>query len=238
MKKHFISYGDHNYLNSKARISAEAKNFGFDTVAIFEPQDLSEEFIKQTRPFIHESRGGGYWIWKAYILKETLGGIEEGDLLVYADAGCHINIHGKPRFQEYIDLLDTNDTGIISFEMPGLKEEYYTTESVFEYFSIGKDDLLRKSGQFVANTLIMKKCDKLINLIEEFYEIAVSRPDLFSDQYNNLNRSEIFIDHRHDQSIFGLLRKRMGSIVIKDETWAENFDELIHVPILAKRIRG
>ena len=48
----------------------------------------------------------------------------------------------------------------------------------------------------------------------------------------------MIINHRHDQSILGILRKKYKSLVIRDETWAEDFRTLSHVPILATRIRN
>ena len=39
------------------------------------------------------------------IIKQSLLDISENDILIYCDAGCKINLKGKKRFDEYIDLL-------------------------------------------------------------------------------------------------------------------------------------
>ena len=41
---------------------------------------------------LEEPRGGGYWVWKPLIVREALCGLEDGDVLLYCDAGC--TLHG------------------------------------------------------------------------------------------------------------------------------------------------
>ena len=235
---YFISYGNQNYKNSKDRIRQEAHNMGFDSVKIFGPENISEDFVRKTYPYISHPRGAGYWLWKAFFLKNTLDEMNENDFCIYADAGCHLNIHGKKRLVEYLKMISDDESGIISFEMPGLLEEMYTNEMVFEYFNIDKESPLRKTSQYVGGILIIKKCLNTSQIVDEYYKIAVERPDLFSDIHNNYKKTDVFRDHRHDQSILGILRKKYKSLVIRDETWAEDFRTLSHVPILATRIRN
>ena len=235
---YFISYGNHNYKSSKDRIKQEAHNMGFDSVKIFGPENISEDFVRKTYPYISHPRGAGYWLWKSFFLKNTLDEMNENDFCIYADAGCHLNIHGKKRLVEYLKMISDDESGIISFEMPGLLEEMYTNEMVFEYFNIDKESPLRKTSQYVGGILIIKKCLNTSQIVDEYYKIAVERPDLFSDIHNNYKKTDVFRDHRHDQSILGILRKKYKSLVIRDETWAEDFRTLSHVPILATRIRN
>jgi len=235
---HFITYGNDNYHNSKIRIANEARNFGFDTVTTYGPESLTKEFLDSTSPHINHPRGGGYWLWKSIIIKNKLESINDGDILVYADAGCHINIHGKQRFNEYLNMFENTELGILSFELTGLTETMYTNESVFDFFGIGEGDEMRNSSQLSATILIMKKNDHCLNLIDELYKISTTKPEIFSDIHNNYKRHKDFRDHRHDQSVFGILRKKMGSVIIPDETWAVDFNTLMHIPILATRIRG
>lgn len=236
---YFFSYGDSNYRNSKERIFNEAKNFGFDDVKVYGPENISKEFYDKTSPHISHSRGCGYWLWKSFFLKNTFDKMKDNDICVYADAGCHVNIHGKKRFQEYIDMINKNETGILSFDLGGFLEKMYTNEKAFEYFNIEKDnEYVRGSGILMATIMIMRKCDHTVKLIDEYYKIALESPEIFSDIYNEYKRTPEFRDHRHDQSIFSILRKLRGSVVIPDETYAINWNDLIEIPILSTRIRG
>ena len=64
------------------------------------------------------TRGGGYWIWKPYIISKMLEQINENDILVYIDAGCHINItkESKQRFNEYINMINNSKCGLLRFQ--------------------------------------------------------------------------------------------------------------------------
>lgn len=235
---HFFSYGDDNYRSSKYRIKQEALRMGFDFVDVYGPENLEKEFVQKTSPYIFHRRGAGYWLWKPYFLKKKMDLMNEGDYLIYADAGCHVNIYGKKRLDEYFEILDNHESGTLSLEMSYFAEETYTTEKVFEYFGVDDSSNIRKDGQFVGGILFFKKNKNSIDMINKFYESAIDDPKIFSDEYNNFKRKEIFVDNRHDQSVFSVLRKLKGTAKIADETFSQNWKELLHVPILATRIRN
>ena len=233
--KYFISYGNDNFLNSKKRIKNEAEQSGFfDKVDIFSPEDLSKEFIQTTFPYINHHRGGGYWIWKIFFIKKYFDEMKEDDILVYADAGCIINKKGEKRMNEYIEMINNSEYGILSFDT-NIPEKKYTNEKVMEFFKVSEQ--YKNSGQLMSTILFLRKCKHSTNLVNTYYDIAITNPSLFSDEYNNYKRTFDFIDHRHDQSIFSILRKIKGSIVIPDETWSNDFSTLLHIPILATRLR-
>jgi hypothetical protein len=235
--KVFFSYGDEKYKNSKNRIKLEAENSGFfDKINIFSRQDISDDFLEKTTPFIDHPRGGGYWLWKPFFLKKLFDEINDGDIVIYADAGCHINANGRNRFEYLIELLDLNPCGILGYRIQ--PEDEYTNEKVFEHFSIEKNDWIRNSRQLMATILYLKKCPNTTNIVNEYYETAIKFPNLFSDDYNEYKKTAVFKDHRHDQSILSILRKKYGCVIIPDETFANDWRELMHVPILATRIRN
>ena len=98
----------------------------FNNVNVYSPQAIFESFRARTMPFISYPRGGGYWLCKSFLLKQTFDKIKLNDICVYADAGCHINIHGKQRLQEYYDTVNSDESGIISFHLVDLQKEMYT----------------------------------------------------------------------------------------------------------------
>ena len=117
-----ITYGDKNYKNQKKRIYKSCIQFGFDNVQIYSPKDICKEFYKKTTPYIKAKRGGGFWLWKAYILNKVFQEIEIGDIVLYLDAGFHINLNGKKRFNYYVNFMDLNK-GILSFSLNNLMFE-------------------------------------------------------------------------------------------------------------------
>lgn len=65
----------------------KAKEIGvFDNVCGYSEFDVTEELAK-TKMFKQE-RGGGYWTWKPDIIYTAMQQMQDGDILVYCDAGC------------------------------------------------------------------------------------------------------------------------------------------------------
>jgi hypothetical protein len=46
-----------------------------------------------------------------------------------------------------------------------------------------------------------------------------------------------FVEHRNDQSIFSLMRKLAGTLILPDETWFKDWDAGADYPIHARRFR-
>lgn len=234
---HFLSYGNHRFANSIQRICKEASEFAeFKTVTGYTESDLREEtdFWAEHGEFIEQNRrGGGYWVWKPYLIRKKLNELEDGDFLVYCDAGCQINMNGKERFLEYIRMLETNESGygILSFELP-YKETQWTKNAIFDYFMC--EDSVRESHQNITTTIIIKKNAHSMHLIDMWNK------SMLHELINDVTETEHldFCENRHDQSIFSVLVKTYGSVKLQDEVYFTNWEDSRNYPFLAKRIWG
>ena len=71
----------------------------------------------------------------------------------------------------------------------------------------------------MASVIILRKTQHTIDLINKWLS--------YSETYNLINDTKSYVehsnfkDHRHDQSIYSLLVKKYGTILIKDETYFE-----------------
>jgi len=235
---HFITYGDKKYQKSKKIIYNEAKNTDwFNTVTMYGPEDLDEKFQHKFKNILSKSRIAGYGIWRPYIIKKKLDEINDNDILVYLDAGCTINKYGNSRFFKYIELLKKSDKSIISFQMPHI-EKIWTTKEIFNYFDIDLNSKIANTGQILDGILIMKKNKNLIKMNDIWFKVVYDNPLLFTDYYNK-KQADFFKDNRHEQSIFSLIRKIHGSIILGDETWFVPFGnkESLKYPFWATRRR-
>lgn len=174
------------------------------------------DFWSKHGPFIEANRQGyGFWIWKVYFIRRLMHKMYPNDILVYMDVGCHFNPNGMPRMHEYIAILNSNDIGILSFQLEHM-EKKYTKRALLEYMQPPEDHIT--SNQFMATVVLLKKTNHSMNFIEDWYNLATSHYELI----NNDRRSDEFpefIDHRHDQSMYSLMVKKHGTNGIKDETW-------------------
>jgi hypothetical protein len=216
-KIHFITYANSTYENSRKRIIQEALNFGaFDHIEGFTPETLSPTFKNKHRQVLNEKRGGGYWIWKYHIIYETLSKLNDNDFLVYADAGCSFNIHGKKRFFEYLKLLDESEYGVLSFQLTPHLERCWTAKKVLKHFNVSQNNDILDSGQYMATVIFLQKNKHSMEFAKTLSDLP---SDLFIDVKNKDNEDKSFKDHRHDQSIGSVYRKLFGSVVLNDETY-------------------
>ena len=80
---HLISYGNKEYERSKQRIYEEAiYTHWYDTVTKYGPNDLDNDVKLKFKDILQQRRGGGYWIWKSYIIIKRLREINENDILI------------------------------------------------------------------------------------------------------------------------------------------------------------
>jgi len=235
MTVHFVTFGNEKYKNGRRRIVSEARNFPcFNKIHEFTEFDLMSDhdyWYKHGQFILNNPRGYGYWIWKSYVVKKVLDNIKNDDILIYADSGCTLHPSGIQRLYEYFDMVKSSPCGIVSFGMPHL-EKKYTKMDVIRHFEA--EDLL-ETGQINATAFIIRKCDHTVKLINLWYE-SCDNYHLVDDSPSIVPNSFDFIDHRHDQSIFSLIRKKYGTILLEDETWTSpNWDP--SMPIWASRLK-
>ena len=102
MKKIFIAYADAALAYSLKRIGRQARRLQiFDEVILYTPADLSEEI--KAHPLMQYSRGGGYWLWKPWLIQKTLRDHTPGDIVVYADAGS--TLRKSPEWERLFGLM-------------------------------------------------------------------------------------------------------------------------------------
>ena len=79
----FITYGDKDFdISKKHLLNLAKKSEIFSQCISYSYRDLSSSFKKKYSKILSEKRGGGFWIWKHHIIKESLDLINENDLIV------------------------------------------------------------------------------------------------------------------------------------------------------------
>ena len=193
-KKYFVSYGDTCYKESLERIGREAETLHlFDNVILYTDRSLPEPFSGYARKY---KRGGGYWMWKPWVVWHTLEQMEEGDVLVYADAGCSLFSH--PDWGKYFHRLANSDA--VFFVAEG-KNKKWCKRMVFDSFT-PKCQLWRHAHQIQATFFLVKKTHGN-EVVRRWYEAAIRHPEFFVDASKEEaeHESSAFKEHRHDQSV-------------------------------------
>lgn len=232
MKVHFLAFADSKYEKTKERIRGEAidSNF-FDIIQIYGESDLPENIRKYCT---ENHRGYGFWSWKPFIVEQYLNEIDSGDILVYCDIGCTINLRGSDRFSEYLNALKTQE--IVVFKMPHLESMYTKMDTLIHFDAIE----FSETGQVAATAFCIKKTKTTEIFCRIWNDTTQNHKNLIDDSISITKNSLNFIDHRHDQSIFSILCKKGISDVcfFEEDVWMmidEKFDD--RYPIHGARLK-
>ena len=216
MKTIFATFGgpEQKYYDAVERICGQAKTFNiFDEIIGFTDKDLmaDTEFWEKHKDFFEKyPKGYGYWLWKPYIQHKLLQRLDEGDIVVYADAGCELRPKRISRMREYFDMINNSDKGIVGITL-GFDERHWTKMDVFQQLECRQ--FIEDKYQIIATAFVYKKCANTVAIMEEWYRHSCNY-HLITDHESVLPNAQGFIEHRHDQSLFSLLMKKHGFIQI------------------------
>lgn len=216
-----INYSNDRYRAAQKFNSKRAKRFGADQVKEYSPEDLSEEFKLKNLDILHYQRGGGYWIWKPYILKDALSRVQDGDYVVYTDAGsAFVN-----KIKYLIKAMEKQQTNIMVFCI-NQPERKYSKRDALILLDCDREEVLN-SLQICGTYIILKKTEETCAFIDEYLYYVQDRR-IVTDEPNVMGKDNYdeFVENRHDQTVLSLLCKKHGIKPFRDPSeWGLNFSE-------------
>lgn len=222
-KKILISFADGRLVRSARRFERQAREIGeFDSIKVFSEHELTNDFKKAVGPLLSEAtRGFGYWVWKPHIILETLHCLEEDDIVLYADVGCHFLPGGKDRLADYFRIVCESATGILAFQaqppkvqpvwdgrwLPTFPDAQWSKGDLLDFFDVRERLDIIESPTIGAGILLVRNCETARTIIRSWLEIMVQNPSLIDDSASKSQNHPWFIAHRHDQSVFSIIAK-------------------------------
>lgn len=260
MRKFFLSFADSRMSVALQRIRTQAEAMGcYGHIVVADESYLNIDFREKFKDKLQPSvRGYGYWCWKPQVILQLLDQIDDGDIIQYTDAGCHLNPAGMTRLMEYFELTNTSESGILAFQaipptfhqasinLPEMEEYRWCKSDLFNYFKVGSRLEIVNDPTIGAGIIFIKKKPTSIMIIKEWLEV-ISHDFKLLDDTPSLTKNMIgFVEHRHDQSIFSILCKLHGARLISAyEYWYPmrfvnypDWRKLKYFPIHAKRDKG
>ena len=227
MKRIFIAYADAALAYSLKRIGRQARRLQiFDEVILYTPADLSEEI--KTHPLMQYRRGGGYWIWKPWLIQKTLREHTSGDIVVYADAGS--TLRKSPEWERLFGLMDRYDTLCFQYAetVPEFARwgnactriKYWTKKSALTYLdNYFHDPGYRENCKVMGGLLFMKNPDN--SLLRQWLDITLNHPELIVDPTEEEMKDQEpgFAYHKHEQSIITALAYYDETVRMIPETY-------------------
>lgn len=214
MKRWLTCYGDAAFQRSRERLVESAARHGIDEVCPWTREALeATSFYHEHRALLDRRRGGGYWLWKPFIVDDTLRRMAPGDVVVYCDAGLEIVASLDPLFaiceQQAPQLLFDGHHDDVGAPGPNLCGKWTKRDCFVE---MGCDDERYHQARLLdASCLVLCNTPATRTLVGEWLRYCC-RSSVLTDDPNvrGLPNLPEFIAHRHDQSVLSLLGCRGG----------------------------
>jgi hypothetical protein len=204
MRIHFLTFCNKSFGTTEL-IAKEAKEFGiFDEISEY-TDDTIKDFVNEHKDFIEKNKTGfGCFIWKPKIIYDKLQTMEENDILLYADVKTHLNIQGKPRMLNYLQMISEEKPLLVFGTSPNyLIQTYAFKDAVKTYYPEMKND--ENHITCYAGLFFIKKTPASLKFIEDWLALCTN--------YHFLKGIDF------DNGLFGicLLKHKIHKMVYPDE---------------------
>ena len=210
MHKYFLTFANTNYMNTD-RNTNQVKELGLFHHILQLNETHIPEYIQKHRSFIQSNVPGfGRWIWKPKIIFDTLTRMSDGDILVYSDAGMHVNINGKNRLLEYFDKLQTKDVVVFSTNYEYKAKSFVKNDAIMSYYP---DFHNFNNNACYAGLIILKKTQRSVSLISDWLELCENYHFIDNSPSISYKEHAKFANQDADNGLFNLCLCKHRDIV-------------------------
>ncbi len=198
-----VNFSGKNFEESRLRLNASAAKFGIDKIYSFDESHIKDSsFYASNKKILDAAIGAGYWLWKPYLIDEAFQNAQEGDTIIYSDAGIEI-------INDLSPLLDIcNEKSIVLFRNAFLRNRYLIKRDC--YVLMHCDEKKFWNGPHVdASFCLFKNNEFSRKFVREWLGYCCD-PRILTDEPNVMGKKNFFgyKFHRHDQAVLSLLAIR------------------------------
>jgi len=211
-----INYADRGYFQAqKLNTRSGLLVGGLERAVEFGRQHLEPAFVAKHRRVLDNPIGAGCWLWKPYVVLAALkGALNDGDVLFYADSGCHFIAPVAP----VVDLcLKDRQKPILLFSMPPTYlNRNFTKRDCFFYMGLD-EPRYAEAVHTMASFFVCQKTRFTLAFFEEWLRYAED-PRVLTPIPNECGLPDYpeFFQHRFDQSILSLLGRKYDIPTVPD----------------------
>lgn len=218
-----LTYGDATFTTSLALLRAELRPYMaagmVKELQVARPADLAadaaftlQQYIPDLNPGARKvyKRGGGYWLWKPFLVHRALQHMREGDILMYTDAGCVVSplAEGRASWRGMVQRVMESPSGIVAVELEAKHRlRRWVPRAVREELGVTASAAVMEAPMIAAGHFWIRKTAVSTGIVERWWRLARDKPQLFLDVTKRERRHEdpAFQESRHDQSVWSLL---------------------------------
>jgi len=213
-----MSFATELFYSSQSRLSESALSNGIDKTFSYSGRDIyGSDFFIENRDILSNPKGAGYWLWKPYLILETLKVIEDDAMLVYSDSDIEIRKSLNPLFQIWSQIESP-----MFFKVHEHLNRAWTKRDCFVLMDCDGPEYW-DAEQTHAGFCLFQNNQSSRNFAEEWLSFCVDER-VISDNENTCGLDNLpeFIAHRHDQSVLSLLVKKHRIETYRDHSQRGN----------------
>lgn len=192
-----------------------ATEVGFDRAISFREEDLRQSiFWEENSGILTQARGAGYWLWKPYVIMETLKTIRPQGILFYCDAGRNAASTSDVFPAGFPTILSQLTRVAPKGFIPGFRfkdwmtQARYTKIDCFALMNAMQEEMF-SAPQIGASWSIWTPTQEAFSYLIEWLKYATD-PRIITDDtgFTEHKPHYDFDEHRHDQAIASILMHR------------------------------
>jgi hypothetical protein len=194
--KYFLIYDDETnaYKQNIDRLIHSVEQYSDFNIILFKKGDIDPTFLEKNKKILNCKRGGGYWLWKPYIINTVLSKINTDDILFYLDSSYYF-------IRKFTDLYKDKELVVFS-NKPNEgtnKFKYLCKMDVILKYNMQDIDI----NECWAGAICLKKTEFTSTFIKTWLDMCCIYEDITDEPSKTHN--PFFVDHRHDQSLLTIL---------------------------------
>lgn len=193
-----LTFSSSRFIGSARLLCKRAIELDFTFVRIFSPLDLTSNFVQENAETLIHQRGAGYWIWKPWIILDTLKILDGDEGFLYLDAGALPNLH----VDSYLNFLTDGKIHLWSQKSALEDNKYWVDPDVWEHI-VGDRDV--RGTHAWAGAILSPNTEECRRIIEMWLNLCLNPKLLRPETFQSYTRGSELIAHRHDQSILNCL---------------------------------
>lgn len=194
---HLVTYHTEDMSISADRCRRSALVNGVHKVRQWTRAALEQtEFFEQNKELLSQPRGDGFWSWKAFVISESLKGMQPGEILIYSDAGVEF-------IRPVSLIIDRMDQDVWLFGNQ-YAHSNWTKGSIMKAL-----DCFTDGPQVQASVIFIRKTTKSVEFVDEWLKWC-QVPELIDDSPSKFPNHPEFQENRHDQAILTTLAYKTG----------------------------
>lgn len=205
-----LTYATDKFKGNANHLVESALRVGFDKGIVASPESITNtDFYDQNREILEQKRGGGYWLWKPYIIQNAIQRAAPNEIIFYSDAG-RTDYYSFTKFPKNLveKFIKHGEGLLLGTACPQFGPLKKWTKA--DCFKIMNADDSIKSNPLLMTWGLWSNSEKANCFLKQWIKYG-SDKRCVTDLPSEMPNDPMFIDHRHDQSIFSILAYQLNT---------------------------